>query len=196
MTIRFFKPSLISSVHRVKMIELSIKNYKFARCSKWESDQGNWSSIGHSLKEHQKQIRSVVKNPSPNYRNFPHLPESLSMVQNADLEDPNKFRIFVVLGGDVLESVCLSHWTNNDIEYIVKNFSILVKTRRGSNPWKCIKHHPILQKYKDNIHVVTDRISIEFSSTEIRTAVKDGNSIKFCVDDAVIQYIEENNLYR
>ena len=193
---KFFKPSLISSVHRVRMIELSIRNYNFARCSTWESDQQNYSSFGDALKEHRNQIHAVVKNPISNHQNFPHLPQSLTMVQNADLDDPNKFRIFAVLGGDLLESVCLNHWTNNEIEYIVKNFSILVRARHRSNPWKCIKYHPILQKYRKNIHVVTDNIPFELSSTDIRNAVKSGNSIKFCVDDAVIQYIEENNLYR
>ena len=67
--------------------------------------------------------------------------------------------------------------------------------REGSNPEKFIYNSDLLTKYQNNIHIVTEWIANEVSSTKIRTAVRRGNSVKYLVPDSVIEYIEKNNLY-
>ena len=191
------KPSLLSSNHRLKMVELSLKNYDFVQCSRWEIAQDDWTRTREVLEEHLKQIRNVVKAPATEYRKYPHLPASLTSLNYDDVSNPNQFRLFFICGGDLLESFSVPNlWKDEDIEAIVKEFGLIVITREGSNPEQYVEKHPIVSKYKDNIHIVREEITNDISSTKIRTAVTKGASIKFFVADEVIQYIADNQLYR
>ena len=97
----------------------------------------------------------------------------------------------------MLESFSVPNlWKDKDIEAIVKEFGLIVITREGSNPEQYVEKHPIVSKYKNNIHIVREDITNDISSTKIRTAVARGASIKFFVSDEVIQYIADNQLYR
>ena len=49
---------------------------------------------------------------------------------------------------------------------------------------------------QENIHFVTERVPNDISSTRIRRCVQRGESVRFLVPDAVIDYICANNLYR
>ena len=57
------KASLISSKHRIKMVELALKNYEFVKCSNWETLQEQWTRTREVLEEHLVQIHKVVKDP-------------------------------------------------------------------------------------------------------------------------------------
>lgn len=46
-----------------------------------------------------------------------------------------------------------------------------------------------------NITIVDDWIKISLSSTVIRRNLKRGHSVKYLMNDAVIDYIHENGLY-
>ena len=190
------KPSLILSKHRIKMVELSLMNYKFVRCSTWETTQDDWTRTRQVLEEHLTQIHKVVKTPDTEYQNFPHLPESLKGLNYDQVINPKMFRLFFICGGDLLESFSVPNlWKNEDIEAIVKHFGLIVITREGSNPEQYVEKHTILKTYKDNIHIVREQITNDISSTRIREAVKRDASIKFFVPDPVIQYINDNKLY-
>ena len=52
-----------------------------------------------------------------------------------------------------------------------------------------------LLSMQDNIHLVTERVPNDISSTRIRRSVQRGESIKFLLPDPVIEYISANNLY-
>ena len=85
------------------------------------------------------------------------------------------------------------HHKDSDIESLVRDFGLIVMTREGSNPAQYIDKHPILNQYKENIHIVFDPTHI--SSTMIRNAIKTGISINSSMDNEVIQYISKNKLY-
>ena len=57
----------------------------------------------------------------------------------------------------------------------------------------CNNHSPSPQ---ENIHFVTERVPNDISSTRIRRCVQRGESVRFLVPDAVIDYINTNNLYQ
>ena len=190
------KPSLISSNHRVKMVDLSLKNYSFVKCSKWETEQEDWTRTRQALEEHLNHVYQVVKAPDAEYQNYTYLPESLKSLSYSDVSNPHQFKLFFICGGDLLESFSVPNlWKDEDIEAIVKNFGLIVITREGSNPENYIEKHPIVSMHKDNIHIVKEHITNDISSTKIRDAVKRGASIKFFVPDEVIQYIKDNELY-
>lgn len=46
-----------------------------------------------------------------------------------------------------------------------------------------------------NIHIVTEWITNEVSSTKVRRALRRGESVKYLVQDSVIDYIYKNALY-
>ena len=187
---KIMKPSLkVSYNHRVKMVELALESYDFVRCSKWESEQDHWPRIGEILQEHLKQINQVL-DTSNNYTDkFPHLPDSLVGLNST-------VKLFMIGGGDFLEGFSVPNlWKDEDIEIMLRDFGLIVITREGSNPEQYMEKHPIVNQYKDNIYIVKEKITNDISSTKIREAVKNGNSIKFFVDNSVISYISENKLY-
>ena len=190
------KSSLISAHHRINMVELSLKDYHFVKCSKWETQQEEWTRTRQVLEQHLSQIKEY-KTGSTNKTDFSHLPKSLNDISIEQIDDPDVFRVFFICGGDLLESFSVPNlWKNEDIESIVKNFGLCVITREGSNPQRYIENHAILKQYCNNIHIITERIANDISSTKIRDAVKQGSSIKFFVTNPVITYIHENLLYR
>ena len=193
---KYKKASLIPSNHRIKMVELSLQNYDFVKCSKWETNQDGWTRTREVLEEHLRQIRRVVETPDVELHNFPHLPETLKGLKGKQVGEEEVFRLFLICGGDLLETFSVPNlWKDEDIEAIVKNFGLIVISREGSNPEKYVENHEILKTYKDNIHIVTEHIPNDISSTRVRKAVKDGASVKFFVPDLVIDYIHENELY-
>ena len=191
------KASLIKSKHRIKMVDLALSNYDFVKCSKWETAQEGWTRTRQVLEQHLEQIHKVVKAPNTEFHNFPHLPESIKGLSTDQVINTKLFRLFFICGGDLLESFSVPKlWKNEDIEAIVKNYGLVVITREGSNSEQYVEKHPILNIYKDNIYIVREKITNDISSTRIREAVKREASIKFFVLDPVIQYINDNNLYR
>ena len=77
---------------------------------------------------------------------------------------------------------------------IARDFGLAVITRVGSNPEQYVNQHPILRLHKDNIQIVPSDSNC-ISSTEVRKAVKLGQSITDWVPESVSQYIEDNKLY-
>ena len=191
------KPSLnVSSKHRVKMVELSLETYNFVKCSKWETDQDDWTRTREVLEEHLEQIKQVCGTTTIQANLFAHLPDSLKDLNDKDINDANTFKLFMICGGDLLESFSVPNlWKDEDIEVMVRDFGLIVITREGSNPEQYVEKHPIVKQYRDNIYIVQEKITNDISSTKIRDAVKKNNSIKFFVNDSVIDYISENKLY-
>ena len=192
------KPSLnVSSSHRVKMVELALRSYDFVKCSKWETEQDEWTRTRKVLEEHLQQINRVMESPDNQHHEFPHLPDSLKGLHRDGTKQENTFKLFMICGGDLLESFSKPNlWKDEDIEVMVRDFGLIVITREGSNPEQYVEQHPIVSQYKKNIHIVREKITNDISSTKIRDAVKAGASIRFFVNDAIIRYMAEHKLYQ
>ena len=54
------------------------------------------------------------------------------------------------------------------MEHIVRDYGIVVITRGGSDPMKMVYESDMLSKYSQNIHIITDWIGDDFSSTKVR----------------------------
>merc|ERR1712029_1332851 len=168
------------------MVDLALQNYNFVKCSKWEAEQSQWTRTRAVLDQYNSQMIKAMKEDSNNCDWIPDLSDAIE-----------KPRLLLVCGGDLLESFSTPGlWQEEDIISIVKNYGLVVISREGSNPEKYVYEHDILHKFKENIHLVTERVPNDISSTRIRRAVKRGESIRFLVPDPVIEYIRTNNLYR
>jgi len=179
------KSLTVKSSHRVNMVNLALQNYDFVKCSKWEAEQTYWTRTRTALDEYKSQIIKAMKSDSQSYELIPGLSSA------ADVP-----RLLLVCGGDLLETFSTPGlWQDEDITEIVKNYGLVVISREGSNPEKYVYEHDILHKYKENIHLVTERVPNDISSTRIRRCIQRGESIRFLVPDPVIEYIHTNNLY-
>lgn len=95
--------------------------------------------------------------------------------------------IYFICGLDNLSYI--DSWKN--AEYILSNFKILVIRRNNDEIEEVLKR---LAKYKDNI-IVVDMEENSMSSTMIRENILKDN-VSIYLDQDVLKYIKDNNLYR
>lgn len=104
---------------------------------------------------------------------------------------PNK-KIGFLIGSDNLKE--LHTWKR--AEELVSNYKIIVMERNEDKVEDIIKQNELLNCYKENIHVLSQEIRSNFSSTYIRAQIKKQKSVRYLLPDEVYHYIEENKLYR
>jgi nicotinate (nicotinamide) nucleotide adenylyltransferase len=106
-------------------------------------------------------------------------------------------RVKLLCGADLLESFATPGlWESEDIDAIVRDYGLVVISRSGSNPEKFIYESDHLSQLQTNIDLVTEWIPNDISSTKIRRSLRRGESVRFLVPDAVLDYIQEHKLYR
>lgn len=100
--------------------------------------------------------------------------------------------LFYIIGADTLPQ--MEHWYQPQIVFQLAR--ILVETRSdeaGSDEVK-LSARRLREKYGADIRMLPVR-NIEISSTEIRSRVREGRSIRYLVPREVEDYIEEQGLY-
>lgn len=97
--------------------------------------------------------------------------------------------LYLILGADNVTK--FSDWKN--VEEILKN-KVIVLPRNGIDVEKYINNF----KQKDNFIIIDNFTPIFLSSTAIRNKIKsnDFNNIDIYLDDNIVKYIIENNLYK
>jgi len=176
------KPSLISSTHRLAMTQAAVVNNDWIAVSDWETRQTDWTRTRKVMEEYSTMLNAELK------------PDWLKQSGCGDMK--GKIGLKLLCGADLLESFSVPGlWLEEDINKIVKEHGIVVITREGSNPEQYVEKSSILRDMAENIHIVTDWIVNDVSSTKIRNAVSRGESIKYLIPDPVIQYIRNNKLY-
>ncbi|GAB5576796.1 nicotinamide/nicotinic acid mononucleotide adenylyltransferase 1 [Prionailurus iriomotensis] len=102
----------------------------------------------------------------------------------------------LLCGADILKTFQTPNlWKEAHIQEIVEKFGMVCVSRTGHNPKEYISGSAILQRYQHNIHLVREPVQNELSSTYIRRALSQGQSVKYLLPDTVITYIKEHNLY-
>ena len=90
----------------------------------------------------------------------------------------------LIMGGDNL--ISLPRWKN--YETILANHRIYVYQRPTYPLTETITH--------DNIQIVEDLPQLYLSSTYIRKAIADGQSVQYLVPDKVFEYLSSSTMYR
>ncbi|XP_050341215.1 nicotinamide/nicotinic acid mononucleotide adenylyltransferase 1-like [Bactrocera neohumeralis] len=102
----------------------------------------------------------------------------------------------LLCGADLLESFAVPGlWADKDIEDIVVNHGLVVISRYGSNPEKFVFELDMLKKYQEHITLITNCVPNEISSTLIRRLISQEQSVKYLIDDRVIDYIQRQELF-
>ncbi|PBC25949.1 Nicotinamide mononucleotide adenylyltransferase [Apis cerana cerana] len=192
----YAKKELASATHRCAMLRLALQNNDWIRLSTWEIKQNGWSRTRITLQYHQNLLNSMVFDSNNIKHNIPiedleWIPENIK-----NSSDRTPIQIKLLCGADLLESFGIYDlWMDEDIDAIVGEHGLVVITREGSNPNKFIYDSDILSKHMHNIHIVTEWIPNEVSSSKIRRALKRGESVRYLLQDAVIDYVYKQGIY-
>ncbi|XP_066998988.2 nicotinamide/nicotinic acid mononucleotide adenylyltransferase 3 isoform X1 [Anabrus simplex] len=190
------KKDLVSSTHRCAMLRHALRSSDWIRLSSWECQQESWSRTRVVLAYHQNQINAVLNDnlDSPNKK---QRREELHWVpDDVKYHSEGSVRVKLLCGADLLESFGTPGlWSEEDIDTIVGQHGLVVITREGTNPYKFIYESDLLTKYQNNITIVTEWISNEVSSTKIRRALRRSESVKYLLEEPVIDYIMKEGLY-
>ncbi|XP_054747860.1 nicotinamide/nicotinic acid mononucleotide adenylyltransferase 3 isoform X2 [Anastrepha obliqua] len=186
------KKGLVAGTHRFAMLKLALQSSTWIRASNWEIEQSEWSRTLSVLQYHQNYMNNYVNSPPDNEINgaLPGwLPPSLRERQDG-------VQLKLLCGADLLESFAVPGlWADKDIEDIVGNHGLVVITRYGANPEKFIFESDLLTKYQKNITLITNWVPNEVSSTMIRRLISRGQSVKYLLDDRIIDYIQMQGLF-
>lgn len=102
----------------------------------------------------------------------------------------------MLCGADVLESFGIPNlWKKEDLAEILGQHGLVCITRSNSNPHKFIHQSDVLWTYRKNIQVVPEWVTNDISATQMRQALRRGQSVRYLLPDSVLRYILEHNLY-
>ncbi|KOX80677.1 Nicotinamide mononucleotide adenylyltransferase 1 [Melipona quadrifasciata] len=192
----YAKKDLAAATHRCAMLRLALQNNDWIYLSTWETRQNGWTKTRITLQYHQNLLNSVLFD-SNNVKHNVSI-EDLEWIPENVRNSPDRtpIQIKLLCGADLLESFGIYDlWAEEDIDAIVGEHGLVVITREGSNPNKFIYDSDILSKYMHNIYIVTEWIPNEVSSTRIRRAFKRGESVRYLLQDAVIDYVYKQGIY-
>ena len=114
--------------------------------------------------------------------------DAFNLINNKFLNSENYF----ILGGDNLEK--LPNWKK--AESCLENNIIAIG--RGKDLENIIDENELLKKHKNKIFAFNTNKLYDYSSTEVREALKskDMNTLQKMLNKKVYLYIEQNNLYK
>ncbi|KAH8311754.1 hypothetical protein KR044_007900, partial [Drosophila immigrans] len=187
------KKGLAPSLDRCAMVKLAVQSSSWIRLSDWEVHQSQWVRTQAVLQHHQNYLNNYINSPGHEEQHGT-LPGWLPMGLGRDRQDGIKLKL--LCGADLLESFAVPGlWANEDIEEIVANYGLVVITRCGSNPQKFIFESDVLTKYQRNITLITNWVPNEVSSSLVRRLLGRGESVKYLLDDLVLNYVLRQGLY-
>lgn len=198
------KKGLLCAKHRCEMVRLGLKSSDWVRLDTWESEQKMWTETVCVLDHHYSQLHTTDSNANVSLKNVYESEEktNFDVVDSNRLSLPNfcdissNVHLKLLCGADLLESFSKPGlWKEADIEKIVGKYGIVCITRDDSDPRKFIYESDLLSKYQENITIVTEWIRNDVSSTKIRRALRRGESVKYLLQDSVINYIKKHQLY-
>lgn len=185
------KNGLVSASHRCNMIKIGLQSSDWIRLSEWETQQEEWTRTRLTLQYHQNCINSFLKDA--NSTNDQHIP---SWIPEGLKKTASQVQLKLLCGADLLESFATPGlWKDEDIEAIVGQHGIVVISRAGSNAEQFIFNSDLLSRYRRNITIVTNWITNDVSSTLVRRLLNRGMSVKYLLDDFLIEYIKKHALY-
>lgn len=176
---QYKKEGLAKGTHRVRMCELAVeRSSNWLMVDAWESLQGEY------------QRTAVV---------LDHFDAELNGNGGILMSDGSRrpIKIMLLAGGDLIQSMGEPGvWADADLHHILGRFGCLIIERTGADVWSFLLSHDLLWMYRRNLIVVKQTIYNDISSSKVRLFVKRGYSIKYLLPNSVIQYIEQNGLYK
>lgn len=81
------------------------------------------------------------------------------------------------------------------MEEVAGHFGLVCVSRGGLQPERAVHESDTLSRHRHNVFLVREWVRNETSATEVRRALRRGQSVKYLIPDSVIEYIQQHNLY-
>lgn len=196
------KKGLIDASHRLKMARLATQNSDWITVDDWECQQPEWVETAKVVRHHYEELISSENNnddvDTVRGGKRRKLKQHESICQSSSYINTNEVtpQLKLLCGADVLESFGVPNlWKPEDIEEIVGRYGVACITRCGGDPEKFINQSDVLYRHRKNIHVIREWVTNEISATHVRRSLRRRQSVRYLLPDAVVNYIQENNLY-
>ncbi|KAL2811519.1 hypothetical protein BJX63DRAFT_422356 [Aspergillus granulosus] len=103
-------------------------------------------------------------------------------------------QVVLLAGADLVHTMSTPGvWSEKDLDHILGKYGAFIVERSGTDIDEALA---ALQPWKKNIHVIQQLIQNDVSSTKIRLFLRRDMSVRYLIPVPVIEYIEQNNLYR
>ncbi|KAI2622026.1 Nucleotidylyl transferase [Hypomontagnella submonticulosa] len=171
------KAGLAESRHRVRMCELAAEETSsWLMVDPWEALQPDYMPTAKVLDHFEHEINHV-----------------LGGILGADGETRRPVKIMLLAGADLIGTMSTPGvWAEKDLDHILGNFGAMIIERSGTDMDEALAN---LKQWEDNIHVITQMIQNNVSSTKIRLFLRRDMSVQYLIPASVIQYIDQNKLY-
>nr|XP_019957243.1 PREDICTED: uncharacterized protein LOC109638618 [Paralichthys olivaceus] len=179
------KQGLVLAKHRIAMAKLALQSSNWVTVDEWESQQPDWMETvvtmryhyGHILKEYEQRAgKHITSNSNTTTLTGPHLK--------------------LLCGADFLDTFKIPGlWQDEHVEEVVGRFGLVSVSRGGLQPEQTVHESDMLSRHQQNIFLVREWMRNETSATEVRRALRRGQSVKYLIPDSVIEYIHQHKLY-
>lgn len=164
------KKGLLGGAHRLAMCRAAVRSSDWLRVSDFEVRSPVYLRTRAVLDAHRAELRAR---------------------HGADV------RPVLVCGADLVESFTVPGcWAEDDVRAILADYGLVAIERVGLDLRTLVRGAPLLAPYADHILATPPAMHNNLSSTLVRSRVRDGKYVKYMLDDAVIAYIAQHNLYR
>ncbi|XP_066565382.1 nicotinamide/nicotinic acid mononucleotide adenylyltransferase 3 [Amia ocellicauda] len=185
------KRGLVSAKHRVAMARLALQTSDWIRVDSWESEQQQWSETVATLRHHYDRLQN--RHQSKENLNNVYINKAYTLDNKSPTGTP---RLKLLCGADFLETFKVPKlWREDHIVELVGKFGLVCVSRAHLDPCRLVHESDVLTRHKHNIFLVREWIQNEISATEIRQAIRRGQSVKYLLPDSVIEYIKGHCLY-
>jgi nicotinamide mononucleotide adenylyltransferase len=169
------KAGLVSAHHRVKMCTLATEQESsWLMVDSWEALQ-NYQRTAVVLDHFDYEINTVLGGVS---------------TRDGERRD---VQIMLLAGSDLVSTMSEPGvWSHDDLENILGRHGTFVIERAGAALGQATDS---LARWRHNIYPIAQLVQNDVSSTKVRLFFRRGLSVQYLLPAAVIDYIEQNNLY-
>ncbi|KAF8548990.1 Nucleotidylyl transferase [Imleria badia] len=172
---KYNKHGLLSAHHRVNMCTLAAEETSsWLMIDPWEAFQ-NYQRTAVVLDHFDYEINTI-----------------LGGVQTQDGEHRD-VRVMLLAGSDLISTMSEPGvWAVEDLDHILGQYGTFIIERAGSSMDQATDN---LARWRNNIYLIPQLIQNDVSSTKVRLFLRRGLSVRYLLPSAVVDYIEEHNLY-
>ncbi|EIE20283.1 Nucleotidylyl transferase [Coccomyxa subellipsoidea C-169] len=169
----YSKKGLAPAEHRVAMCELAAGASPLIMVDSWEAAQKQYQYSLHVLQ---------------------HLERAVNDALDAR---HTRVRSMLLCGADMVESLTVPGvWRPEHVRHILQDHGLVCIGRIHSDVRRLMEGSgSVLHEFAHNIVLVEDPIVNEISSTKIRSEMCQGHTVRYLLPDAVVDYIQKNELY-
>jgi len=103
-------------------------------------------------------------------------------------------RVMLLAGSDLIGTMSEPGvWAYSDLEHILGRYGCLIVERAGTGMDQATDS---LARWRSNIHLISQLIQNDVSSTKVRLFLRRGLSVRYLLPNSVVDYIEANGLYQ